>query len=94
MDAPERLVHLVRLESERLGQYLATLPPEAWTRPESRFVRITSCSHRFFMRKCCWTGKSGVISVSQLTKAEKAGHKAPVGRGPAARAPGSYGAGQ
>jgi hypothetical protein len=41
MDAPESLVHLVRLESERLAQYLATLPPEAWTRPESRFVRIT-----------------------------------------------------
>src|SRR5438445_13196626 len=60
----------------------------------ARCVRITSCSHRFFMRKCCWPGKSGVASVSQLTKAEKADHKAPVGRGPAARATGSCGAGQ
>src|SRR5262245_1262750 len=62
--------------------------------PESRCVSITSCSHRFFLRKCCWTGKLGVASVSQFTKAEKAGHTAPVGRGPVARAPGSYGAGQ
>src|SRR5262247_3698092 len=67
---------------------------DAVSTPESRCVSITSCSHRFFMRKGCWTGKLGVASVSQFTKAEKAGHKAPVGRGPAARAPGSYGAGQ
>ncbi len=35
MDAPESLVRLVRLESQRLEQYLATLPPEAWTRPSA-----------------------------------------------------------
>src|SRR5262249_24481608 len=35
MDAPENLVMLVRAESERLEQYLATLPPDAWTRPSA-----------------------------------------------------------
>src|SRR5262249_12791087 len=35
MDAPESLVQLVRSEAERLERYLATLPPEAWTRPSA-----------------------------------------------------------
>src|SRR5215467_6119573 len=67
---------------------------DAVSTPESRCVSITKCSQRFFMRQCCWTGTLGVASVSQFTKAAKAGHKASVGRGPVARAPGSYSAGQ
>ena len=35
MDSPESLVQLVRSESERLEQYLASLPPEAWSRPSA-----------------------------------------------------------
>lgn len=35
MDVPENLVKLVQRQSERLEQYLAALPPEAWTRPSA-----------------------------------------------------------
>lgn len=35
MDTPENLVRLIHAESERLTQYLRTLPPEAWHRPSA-----------------------------------------------------------
>ena len=35
MDAPEEQVELVRAESERLKQYLSSLPPNAWNEPSA-----------------------------------------------------------
>lgn len=35
MDTPEETVQLIIAESERLTQYLTTLPPEAWSRPSA-----------------------------------------------------------
>src|SRR5262249_47750081 len=35
MDSPEETVQLVIAESERLTQYLTTLPPEAWSKPSA-----------------------------------------------------------
>ncbi len=35
MDAPEKQIQLVQAESERLKQYLTTLPPDAWTQPSA-----------------------------------------------------------
>ena len=35
MDAPEKQIPLVQAESERLKQYLTTLPPAAWTQPSA-----------------------------------------------------------
>src|SRR4030095_13043670 len=35
MDAPEERVRLVLAESERLKQYLHSLPPEAWRKPSA-----------------------------------------------------------
>jgi uncharacterized protein (TIGR03083 family) len=35
MASPEETVQLVIAESERLIQYLTTLPPEAWSKPSA-----------------------------------------------------------
>jgi uncharacterized protein (TIGR03083 family) len=35
MDAPEDQIELVQAESERLKQYLSTLPPDAWHQPSA-----------------------------------------------------------
>ena len=35
MDSPEETVKLIMAESERLTQYLTTLPPEAWSTPSA-----------------------------------------------------------
>ncbi len=35
MDTPEHLVEVLQVETERLTQYLQTLPPDAWSRPSA-----------------------------------------------------------
>ena len=77
----------------------------SWTRSEGAFVcgggichgyrRDASTSDRLSRHKVISKTING-LSVYHYIRwnLEKVGHKAPVGRGPAARAPGSYGAGQ